>query len=296
MEKAKVYYVKEITPENLIKIYEALGVSLEGKIGVKVSTGEDGARGYLKADLIGPLVKKLNGTIIECNTAYDGARNTAEGHIKVAEKHGFTSYADVDIMDADGEMKIPVNNGKHLKYNLVGTHLDRYDAMINLAHGKGHAMGGFGANLKNQSIGVASRNGKAYIHTAGATENPDELWAKLPKQESFIEAMAESAKSVADYFDANNKKIVYITVMNFLSVDCDCDAHQKDPVMEDLGIVASLDPVANDQAFIDMIWASKDKGAHLLKERIDRQLGRHILPYAEEIGLGTTKYELINID
>ena len=296
MEKAKVYYVKEITPENLIKIYEALGVCLEGKIGVKVSTGEEGARGYLKADLIGPLVKKLNGTIIECNTAYDGARNTAEDHIKVAEKHGFTSYADVDIMDADGEMKIPVNNGKHLKYNLVGTHLDRYDAMINLAHGKGHAMGGFGANLKNQSIGVASRNGKAYIHTAGATENPDELWAKLPKQESFIEAMAESAKSVADYFDANNKKIVYITVMNFLSVDCDCDAHQKDPVMEDLGIVASLDPVANDQAFIDMIWASKDKGAHLLKERIDRQLGRHILPYAEEIGLGTTKYELINID
>ena len=296
MEKSKVYYAKEITPENLIKVYEALGASLKGKIGVKVSTGEEGARGYLKADLIGPLVKKLNGTIIECNTAYDGARNTAEDHMKVAEKHGFTSYADVDIMDADGEMKIPVNNGKHLKYNLVGTHLDRYDAMVNLAHGKGHAMGGFGANLKNQSIGVASRNGKAYIHTAGATQNPDELWAKLPKQESFIESMAEAAKSVADYFEANNKKIVYITVMNFLSVDCDCDAHQTDPVMEDLGIVASLDPVANDQAFIDMIWASKDKGAHLLQERINRQVGRNILPYAEEIGLGTTKYELINID
>ena len=296
MEKAKVYYAKEITPENLIKIYEALGVELKGKIGVKVSTGEDGARGYLKADLIGPFVKKLNGTIIECNTAYDGARNTAEDHIKVAEKHGFTSYADVDIMDADGEMKIPVNNGKHLKYNLVGTHLDRYDAMVNLAHGKGHAMGGFGANLKNQSIGVASRNGKTYIHSAGATENPDEFWEKIVKQEDFIEAMAEAAKSVADYFEANNKKIVYITVMNFLSVDCDCDAHQTDPVMEDLGIVASLDPVANDQAFIDMIWASKDKGAHLLQERIDRQIGRNILPYAEEIGLGTTKYELINID
>ena len=296
MEKAKVYYAKEITPENLIKIYEALGVELKGKIGVKVSTGEDGARGYLKADLIGPLVKKLNGTIIECNTAYSGARNTAEDHIKVAEKHGFTSYADVDIMDADGEMKIPVNNGKHLKYDLVGTHLDRYDAMVNLAHGKGHAMGGFGASLKNQSIGVASRNGKAYIHTAGATENPDELWEKIPKQEDFIESMAEAAKSVADYFEANNKKIVYITVMNFLSVDCDCDAHQTDPVMADLGIVASLDPVANDQAFVDMIWASKDEGAHLLQERIDRQVGRHILPYAEEIGLGTTKYELINID
>ena len=296
MEKSKVYYTKEITPKNLIKIYEALGVDLKGKIGVKVSTGEDGARGYLKADLIGPFVKKLNGTIIECNTAYDGARNTAEDHVKVAEKHGFTSYADVDIMDAEGEMKIPVNNGKHLKYDLVGTHLDRYDAMVNLAHGKGHAMGGFGANLKNQSIGVASRNGKAYIHTAGMTENPDELWEKLPKQEDFIEAMAEAAKSVADYFEANNKKIVYITVMNFLSVDCDCDAHQTDPVMEDLGIVASLDPVANDQAFIDMVWASKDKGAHLLQERIDSRLGRHILPYAEEIGLGTTKYKLINID
>ncbi len=296
MEKAKVYYAKEITPENLIKVYEALGVELKGKIGVKVSTGEDGSRGYLKADLIGPLVKKLNGTIIECNTAYSGARNTAEDHIEVAEKHGFTSIADVDIMDAEGEMKIPVNNGKHLKYDLVGTHLDRYDAMVNLAHGKGHAMGGFGANLKNQSIGVASRNGKSYIHTAGITEDPDELWGRIPKQEAFIESMAEAAKAVSDYFEANNKKIVYITVMNFLSVDCDCDAHQSDPVMGDLGIVASLDPVANDQAFIDMIWASKDQGAHLLRERIDSRLGRHILPYAEKIGLGTTKYELITVD
>ncbi len=296
MEKSKVYFCKEITPENLIKIYEALGIELKGNVGVKVSTGERGSRGYLKADLIGPLVKKLNGTIIECNTAYDGARNTAEDHIMVAEEHGFTAFADVDIMDAEGEMKIPVKNGKHLKYNLVGTHLDKYDSMLNLAHGKGHAMGGFGANLKNQSIGVASRNGKAYIHSAGVTENPDELWDNLPKQEAFIEAMAESAKSVADYFKDNNKQIAYITVMNFLSVDCDCDAHQTDPVMSDLGIVASLDPVANDQAFIDMIWASKDEGAKKLQERVDRQLGRHILPYAEELGLGSTQYELINID
>ena len=296
MEKSKVYFCKEITPENLIKIYGALGIELKGNVGVKVSTGERGSRGYLKADLIGPLVKKLNGTIIECNTAYDGARNTAEDHIKVAEEHGFTAFADVDIMDAEGEMKIPVKNGKHLKYNLVGTHLDKYDSMLNLAHGKGHAMGGFGANLKNQSIGVASRNGKAYIHSAGVTENPDEVWDNLPKQEAFIEAMAESAKSVADYFKDNNKQIAYITVMNFLSVDCDCDAHQTDPVMSDLGIVASLDPVANDQAFIDMIWASKDEGAKKLQERVDRQLGRHILPYAEELGLGSTQYELINID
>lgn len=296
MEKAKVYYTKEITADSLIKIYEALGVELKGNVGVKVSTGERGSRGYLKAELIGPLVKKIGGTIIECNTAYDGARNTVEEHMEVAKEHGFTEFADVDIMDADGEMKIPVKNGKHLKYDLVGTHLDRYDCMLNLAHGKGHAMGGFGANLKNQSIGVASRNGKAYIHSAGVTEDPNELWSNLPKQEAFIESMAEAAKSVADYFKDNNKQIVYITVMNFLSVDCDCDAHQTDPVMKDLGIVASLDPVANDQAFIDMIWASNDEGAKKLQERVDRQLGRHILPYAEELGLGTREYEMIDID
>ena len=296
MEKSKVYFTKDITPENLIKVYKALGVELGGNVGVKVSTGEVGSRGYLKADLIGPLVRQLNGTIIECNTAYDGARNTLEEHLKVAKEHGFTKIANIDIMDADGEMKIPVKNGKHLKYNLVGTHFDRYDSIINLAHGKGHAMGGFGANLKNQSIGIASRNGKAYIHTAGITENPDELWNNLPKQQDFIESMAESAKSVSDYINDNGKKIVYITVMNFLSVDCDCDAHQTDPVMSDLGIIASLDPVANDQAFIDMIWNSNDVGAKKLQERIDRQMGRHILPYAEELGLGSTQYELIELD
>ena len=296
MEKSKVYYVKEINADNLIKIYDALGVTLPGKIGVKVSTGEDGAKGYLKADLIGPLVKKLNGTIIECNTAYPGARNNAEEHMKVAEKHGFTSFADVDIMDATGEFKIPVKKGKHLQYDLVGNNFKNYDAIINLAHGKGHAMGGFGANLKNQSIGIASRNGKAYIHSCGQDENPDTAWDKPYEQIEFIESMAEAATAVADYLKENNKPIVYITVMNALSVDCDCDAHQGDPVMKDLGIVASLDPVANDQAFIDMVWNSTDPGAHLLQERVDRQLGREILPYAESLGLGNRDYELINID
>lgn len=296
MEKAKVYYTKDITSESLIKIYESLGVKLTGKIGIKVSTGEAGSKGYLKADIIAPLVKMLKGTIIECNTAYNGKRENTEDHLKVAKEHGFMDFAEVDIMDSDGEMKIPVNNGKHLKYNLVGTHLSNYDAMINLAHGKGHAMGGFGANLKNQSIGVASRNGKAYIHSAGITTNPKEAWNNLPRQQDFIEAMAESAKAVADYFKENNKPIVYITIMNFLSVDCDCDKNQTDPVMSDLGIVASLDPVANDQAFIDMIWQSEEPGAKLLKERIDSREGRHILPYAENIGLGNRKYELINID
>lgn len=296
MEKSQVFYTKHIDADSLIKIYEKLGVTLTGKIGVKVSTGEKGSRGYLKADLIGPLVKKINGTIIECNTAYPGARNNVADHLAVAKEHGFMDYAEVDIMDAEGEMQIPVNKGKHLKYDIVGTHLANYDAMINLAHGKGHAMGGFGANLKNQSIGVASRNGKAYIHSAGKIESPNKLWINLPKQEAFIESMAEAATAVADYFKANHKPIVYITVMNFLSVDCDCDAHQTDPVMTDLGIVASLDPVANDQAFIDMIWNSNDPGAKKLQARIDRQLGRDILPYAESLGLGSTKYDLISID
>lgn len=293
--KSKVFFTKEITPESLIKIYEALGVELKGNVGVKVSTGEAGSKGYLKADLIGPLVKKLNGTIIECNTAYPGARTNAEDHLKVAEEHGFTSFAKVDIMDADGEFKIPVKNGKHLEYDIVGNNLKNYDAMLNLAHGKGHQMGGMGANLKNQSIGVASRNGKAYIHSCGQDENPDTAWDKPYQQIEFIESMAESAKAVADYFKEQNKPILYITVMNALSLECDCDAHQGDPVMADLGIVSSLDPVANDQAFIDMIWNSSDPGAKLLQERIDGQLGREILPYAESIGLGSREYELIEL-
>ena len=295
MEKAKVYFSKEITADSLIKIYECLGVKLNGKVGVKVSTGEKGSRGYLKADLIGPLVKKLNGTIIECNTAYPGARNTVEEHLKVAREHGFTSFAEVDIMDSDGEFKIPVKNGKHLKYDIVGNSFKKYDSIVNLAHGKGHAIGGFGANLKNQSIGIASRNGKAYIHSCGQTEDPNLCWNAKYEQKDFIESMAEAAKAVSDYLNDNNKQIVYITVMNFLSVDCDCDENQTDPVMKDMGIIASLDPVANDQAFIDMIWNSTDSGAKKLQERVDRQVGRHITEYACKLGLGTTEYELIEI-
>ena len=295
MEKSKVYFTKEITPESLIKIYEKLGVELKGKIGVKVSTGEKGSKGYLKADLIGPFVKKVSGTILECNTAYTGSRNNVSDHLKVAEEHGFTSIADVDIMDANGQIKIPVKNGKHLKYDLIGENIKNYDSIINLAHGKGHAMGGFGANLKNLSIGIASRNGKAYIHSCGKTENPKLCWVTPHKQIDFIESMAEAAKAVVDYLEENNKQMVYITIMNNISLDCDCDAHQGDPVMNDLGIIASLDPVANDQAFIDMLWNSTDPGHIKMMERVDRQEGRHITSYAEELGLGTTKYDLIEI-
>jgi len=295
MEKSKVYFSKEITAESLIKMYEVLGVDLPGKVGVKVSTGEDGAKGYLKADLIGPLVKKLNGTIIECNTAYPGARNKASDHMKVAEKHGFTSFAEVDIMDANGEKKIPVNNGKHLKYDLIGENFDNYDSILNLAHGKGHAMGGFGANLKNQSIGIASRNGKAYIHSCGQSEDPNTCWSCKYEQEDFIESMAEAATAVADYLKENNKPIVYITVANNISLDCDCDAHQGDPVIKDIGIFGSLDPVANDQAFIDAIWQTHEEGTKDIEERIDSRKGRHITEYAESLGLGSTNYELIEI-
>ena len=198
-------------------------------------------------------------------------------------------------MDKDGEIKIPVHNGKHLKYNIIGKNFENYDSIVNLAHGKGHAMGGFGANLKNQSIGIASRSGKAYIHTAGFTEDANILWQNLPPQIDFIESMAESAKSVSDYLEEHNKQIVYITVMNFISLDCDCDCNQTDPVMEDLGIIASLDPVSNDQAFVDMIYSNNSIGAKKLQERIDKMLGREILSYAENLGLGTRTYELINL-
>ena len=295
MSKSKVYFTKEITTDALTKIYEALGVELTGKVGVKVSTGEAGSKGYLKADLIGPFVEKFHGTIIECNTAYPGERNTKEDHLKVAKDHGFTSFADVDIMDGDGEFKIPVCDGKHLEYDIIGENFKNYDSIINLAHGKGHAMGGFGANLKNQSIGIASRNGKAYIHSCGQTEDPDLCWSAKYEQKDFIESMAEAAKAVSDYLAENNKSIIYITVANAISVDCDCDAHQGDPVMGDIGIFASLDPVANDQAFIDALWNSTDSGHTKMMERVDRQEGRHITEYAEEIGLGSTDYELIEI-
>ena len=296
MSKSTVYFTKEITPQSLIKIYKRLGVELKGNIGIKVSTGEKGAKGYLKAPLIKPFVDMLNGTIIECNTAYPGARNNVEEHMKTAKEHGFADMGKgIEIMDGIGEFKIPVKKGKHLKYDIIGKGFEKYDSIVNLAHGKGHIMGGFGANLKNQSIGIASRNGKAYIHSCGQDENPDTAWGRKHEQIDFIESMAEAANAVSDYIKDNNKQIIYITVMNALSVDCDCSKTQGDPVMQDLGIVASLDPVANDQAFIDMIWDSKDPGANLLKERIDSRLGREILPYAESLGLGTTEYNLIEI-
>ena len=292
MEKRKVYFTKEITPESLVKIYEALGVEATGKVGVKISTGEAGGHNYLKPELIKTLVNKLNANILECNTAYAGKRNTTEAHLQTIHDHGFDAIATVDLMDKDGEIEIPAN-GKHLDVDIVGKTIANYDYIINLAHFKGHAMGGFGGVIKNQSIGIASSNGKAYIHTAGATRNPNELWNNLPEQNAFLESMAEAAKAVSDYM---NGHILYIDVMNNLSVDCDCDANPEDPCMKDIGILASLDPVAVDQACIDKIWESTDPGRDHFIERVERQNGRHILPYAESIGLGNREYELVEID
>lgn len=291
MEKAKVYFTNEITPEALVKIYECLNVEVSGKVGVKISTGELGGHNYLKPELIKDLVSKVNGTILECNTAYAGSRNTTEAHLENIKAHGFDKIAEVDIMDSEGEIEIPAN-GKHLSVDIVGSHLSNYDFIINLAHFKGHAMGGFGGVLKNQSIGIASSNGKAYIHTAGKTKKANELWDNLPEQNDFLESMAEAAKAVHDYM---NGKILYIDVMKNLSVDCDCNASPEDPCMKDIGILASTDPVALDQACIDKIWASTDKGKDHFIKRVERQNGRHILPYAEEIGLGNREYELIEL-
>ena len=292
MSKSVVYFTRNITPDSLVDIYNRLGRKLEGRIGVKISTGEPGGHNYLKPELIGKLVKELNAAIIECNTAYDGRRNTLAAHLQAIKEHGFDKIAEVDLLDSEGEMEIPAN-GKHLPVDIVGSHLQNYDSVLNLAHFKGHAMGGFGGVIKNQSIGIASSAGKAYIHTAGVTRKPEELWSNLPEQNAFLESMAEAAKAVADYMKGN---ILYIDVMNNLSVDCDCDSHPEDPCMADIGILASTDPVAVDQACIDKIWTSKDPGRDHFIARVERQNGRHILPYAEEIGLGSRDYELVDTD
>ncbi len=305
MPKSLVYFTKDISPAALVKIYDALGVTLPGKVAVKISTGEAGNPNYLKPELIKDLVKKLNGTIIECNTAYQGARNDTAAHRRTIAEHGFPEIAEVDIMDAEDEMEIPVSNGNFLDVDIVGKNLDRYDSMLNLAHFKGHPAGGFGGALKNQSIGIASARGKVYIHTAGksrdlerflrAFDDPAIGAEMLPPQDDFLDSMAEAAKAVADYFAKQDKPIVYINVINNLSVDCDCVAEPETPCMSDIGIVGSLDPVALDQACIDLIWHSDDPGRDHFVERVEQMNGRRIIDTAVKIGLGSKEYELVTI-
>ena len=293
MEKSKVYFTKEITPESLIKIYEAMGKELPGKVAVKLSTGEAGGHYYLNPNLIKDLVHKVNGTIIECNTAYAGKRNTTKDHWETIKDHGFMEIAKVDIMDEEGDMAIPVENGFHLKENYVGEHLKNYDSILVLSHFKGHAMGGFGGALKNISIGIGSSNGKAWIHTAGKTKKPEELWDNLPEQDHFLESMADASKAVIDYIGKEN--MLYINVANNLSVDCDCDANPHAPEMADLGIFASVDPVALDQACYDAVINAEDPGKKALIERMDSRHGIHTVEAANKLGIGNREYEIVNI-
>ncbi len=285
--KASVYMTKEISADGLMKIYEVLGRKATGKVAVKISSGEPGGHHFLSTELIAPLIKSVNGTIVECNTAYGGKRTDTQSHRQVVKDHGFTSIAPVDIMDAEGSMSIPVVGGKHLKEDMVGKSFADYDFVINLAHFKGHAMGGFGGVVKNMSIGIASSMGKSLIHTAGKETTgfgPD------TPQDDFLESMAEAAKAIADYKGEN---IIYINVMNFLSVDCDCDSNPAKPEMKDIGILASLDPVALDQACVDLVYAAPDGDA--LIERMESRHGIHTLEHSEIIGLGTRNYDLFTI-
>ena len=299
--QSKVFMTKEITPESLVRIYKALGVEAQGRVAVKISTGEGGNTHYLKPTLIRNLVETVNGTIVECCTAYGGSRQDPKKHWETIHEHGFDSIFAVDLMDEFGEIRIPIQDKKHLKYDIVGEHLANYDFMINLAHFKGHAMGGFGGVMKNASIGVASTAGKCYIHSAGKSTDPKTAWnpgilAAGDTHDLFLESMAAAAQAVHNYFSG---RVIYINVMNNMSVDCDCDGHPAKPELKDMGIVASLDPVAVDQACLDMVFNYKGKPGDDNKpliQRINRQHGTYITDYAEQIGLGSKKYELISID
>lgn len=291
-DTATVYFIKDITPENIVKIYEALGRKAEGKVAVKLSTGEPGNDYHLDPKLIAPLVQQLKGTIVECNTAYNGGRDFTADHLKAAADHGFTAIAPVVIMDADGQDTLTVNGGKHLKQNYVGDKWKDYDFTVVLSHFKGHPMAGFGGAMKNISIGMASSKGKCWIHSAGQYTDKAQTWSNIPADSVFQEAMAEASKSV---IDAAGDKILYINVANNLSVDCDCVATPAAPQMGDLGIFASLDPVALDQACIDAVRNSPDHGKIHLIERIDSKSGPWNLEYAEQLGAGSRKYKLVTL-
>ena len=293
MEKAKVYFTKEITPESVVNMYETLGLELPGKVAVKLHSGEQGNQNYIRPEFVKAMVERVNGTVVECNTAYGGARNSTEKHKKLIEEHGWTKYFNVDLMDAEGpDMELKIPNGKVIKENFVGKNLKNYDSMLVLSHFKGHPMGGYGGALKQLSIGVASSQGKSWIHSAGKTKDQTILWDNLPEQNKFLEAMADSASSIVEYFKG---KIVFINVMCNLSVDCDCCAKAEDPCMKDIGILASLDPIAIDQACIDLIYHSKDPGRDHFVQRVERQNGIHTIEAAQELGFGTREYERIDV-
>ena len=288
--KPVVYFTKDITADSLVKIYEKLGWTPTGKVGVKISTGEPPKSNYLKADLIGELVKKVNGTIIECNTAYGGPRAETAMHKQVAKDHGYTDIAEVDIMDEDGDFEIPINGGKRINKLITGDHIKNYDSVLVLSHFKGHQMAGYGGAIKNVGIGMSSATGKVLVHSAGTRTTGSIFY---DKQDDWLEALAEMVKGMSDYYD-NGKKMTYINVMNRISIDCDCNGYPEEPDIHDIGILASNDPVALDQACLDLVY--KADGRDPLVNRINQQHGEHTLEHAVEIGLGTREYELVNID
>lgn len=294
MEKSKVYFTKEITPESIVKMYEKLGIELSGNVAVKLHSGEKGNQNYLRPEFVKPMVDRVNGTVVECNTAYEGARNYTEKHLKLIKEHEWDKYFKFDLMDAEGpDLELDIPNGKVLKKNYVGKDLANYDSMLVLSHFKGHAMGGYGGALKQLSIGCASSAGKTLIHTAGATDDQTKLFDTLPKQDRFLESMADAASSVVAHFKGN---IAFINVMKNISKDCDCDANASAPCMKDIGVLASLDPVAIDQACLDLAYNSKDPGKEILIKRIESLHGVHTVEVAAELGIGTREYELINVD
>ncbi|MGN0150049.1 MAG: DUF362 domain-containing protein [Clostridia bacterium] len=295
MEKSKVYFTKTISPEQVIELYNHIGHELGGKTAIKLHSGEAGNQNFLKPEFWKPVIEKVGGTVVECNTAYEGARNSTSKHIQLMHDHGWDKYFDVDLMDGEGpDTVLDIPNGKVLKKNYVGKNIANYDSMLVLSHFKGHPMGGYGGALKQLSIGCASSAGKAYIHSAGVTNDQNIVWKHTAEQDSFLEAMADAAKSVIDYFKGN---IVYINVMKNLSVDCDCCAVAEDPCMQDIGVLASLDPVAIDQACIDLVYAATDDpGQKHFLERVESRHGIHTIEAAADIGCGLREYELICID
>lgn len=294
MEKSKVYFIKEITPENIIKAYEAVGKKLEGNIAVKMHSGEKGNKNYLRPEFVKDVINYIHGTVVECNTAYEGARNSTEKHLELIKEHEWEKYFPFDLLDREGpDMELDIPGGKVLKKNYVGKDLAKYDSLLVLSHFKGHAMGGYGGALKQLSIGCASSAGKTLIHTAGKETDQTKLWDNLPEQDKFLEAMADAASSVVDYFKGN---AVYINVMKNISVDCDCDGNASDPCMQDIGILASLDPVAVDQACLDLVYNSNDPGRDKLIERIESRHGVHTIEAAYDLGVGNREYELIDLD
>jgi len=290
--KSKVYYSKEINPNKLIEMYKLLGKELTGNIAVKVHSGEEGNQNYLHPEFWRPIVDYLNGTIVECNTAYAGERNTTEKHLKTIERHGWNKYFNVDLMDQDGYISIPVKNGKYLKEDLLGKNIEKYDSCIVLSHFKGHPMGGFGGALKQLSIGFASSEGKSLIHSAGTNTDQYTLWDNLPPQDAFLESMAEAASAVVKYFNGN---MVFVNIMANMSVDCDCCSVAEDPCMKDMGMLISLDPIAIDQACIDIVLKSNDPGKEHFMERVNSRNGIHTIERANELNFGSREYELIEI-